>query len=193
MLGLILCGGTSTRMGRDKGLIPDGAQTWAAKAASQLATLPISVFLSVNDSQLTQYAQVFPRGQLIPDDPSLSLKGPLAGLLTVHQRTPTQDLFVLACDLLHMNPALLQELYDRRHAHPDKQAYLYTSDGEPEPLCGIYTAAGLARIADLYRENRLPKHSMKYALDQLSVDSLPIPQGQLKSFENLNFPPANVS
>jgi len=191
MLGVILCGGDSTRMGRDKGLISVFTQTWAGSAADKIATLGVSVVLSVNDRQLPQYEQLFPGERLIPDNRTLSLKGPLAGLLSVHLQVPTEDLFVLACDLPLMDPILLKELYFRRHLHKDAQAYLYISEGEREPLCGIYTAPGLALITRLYNSKLLVRHSMKYALDQLIVDSLPVPEDKKRCFENFNYPSAS--
>jgi molybdopterin-guanine dinucleotide biosynthesis protein A len=155
-----------------------------------MATLDIPVVLSVNDRQLPHYAQLFSGDHLIPDDPTLSLKGPLSGLLSVHAAYPTEDLFVLACDLPLMEPLLLQHLYLRRKQQNQAQAYLYTAGGEPEPLCAIYTARGLVHIAGLYHAQRLVRHSMKYALDQLTVDSQPIPEDKKQYFENFNYPSA---
>jgi molybdopterin-guanine dinucleotide biosynthesis protein A len=188
MLGVILCGGDSTRMGRDKGLIPVGTQTWAGSAIEKMATLGIPIVVSLQDRQLPHYAQIFSHEQLIPDDPALSLKGPLAGLLSVHLKVPTEDLFVLACDLPFMDATILKELYSHRRLHNKAQAYLYTSDGEREPLCGIFTAPGLDVITGLYHAQRLVRHSMKYALDQLTVDSLPLPEDKKQFFENMNYP-----
>ena len=193
MLGVILCGGDSSRMGKDKGLIPATGQNlatenWAALAVEKMATLGVRVVLSVNERQLATYASVFPRDLLVPDDPTLSVKGPLAGLLSIHRQTPLEDLFVLACDLPLMEPVLLQALFSRRSVRTDAQAYLYTMDGEPEPLCGIYTAAGLDLITGLYRAKRLVRHSMKYALEQLDVDSLAVPEDKKGCFENFNYP-----
>jgi molybdopterin-guanine dinucleotide biosynthesis protein A len=176
-------------MGRDKGMILAATQTWAGSAAEKMATLGIPVFISVNGRQLPQYMQIFPRGQLIPDDPTLSLKGPLSGLLSVHLKAPAHDLFVLACDLPLMDPSLLQLLFLRHRQRKDAQAYLYTTNGEPEPLCGIYTAPGLAHITGLYHTQRLARHSVKYALDQMTVDSQPIPEDKKQCFENFNYPP----
>jgi molybdenum cofactor guanylyltransferase len=189
MTGVILCGGDSTRMGRDKGLLLNGTHTWAALAVEKLMTLGISVLVSVNTRQLPVYSPIFPQTRLIPDDPSLSLKGPLAGLLSVHLKIPTEDLFVLACDLPLMERSLLEELFHHQRLNPKARACLYTSNGEHEPLCGIYTAPGLDKIAGLCRTGKLLKHSMKYALNQLTVDSLPIPEEKQKCFENFNYPP----
>jgi molybdenum cofactor guanylyltransferase len=170
-------------------MILAATQTWAGSAAEKMATLGIPVFISVNGRQLPQYMQIFPRGQLIPDDPTLSLKGPLSGLLSVHLKAPAHDLFVLACDLPLMDPSLLQLLFLRHRQRKDAQAYLYTTNGEPEPLCGIYTAPGLAHITGLYHTQRLARHSVKYALDQMTVDSQPIPEDKKQCFENFNYPP----
>jgi len=191
MLGVILCGGESTRMGTDKGLIPVGTQTWATLAVEKMATLGIPVVVSVNDSQLPHYAEIFTREQLISDNPTLSLKGPLLGLLSVHFRVPVEDLFVLACDLPRMDTVLLEELYLRRQRN-DAQAYLYTVDGEREPLCGIYTVSGLELITGLYHAQQLVRHSMKYALEQLTVDSQPVPEDKKQCFENVNYPPGHA-
>lgn len=178
-------------MGTDKGLIIAGTQTWAGSAAKKMATVGIHVALSINDRQLPHYVQQLPNERLIPDDPTLSLKGPLAGILSVHNKYPTEDLFLLACDLPFMEPILLKDLYHRWRQNKGAQVYLYTAGGEPEPLCGIYTSPGLAHITNLYHEQRLPRHSMKYALEQLTVDSLPIPEGKKQCFENFNYPDAS--
>jgi molybdopterin-guanine dinucleotide biosynthesis protein A len=193
MLGVILCGGDSTRMGRDKGLIPADTQTWAGSAAKKMTALGIHVALSVSDRQLPHYAQELPNERLISDDPTLTLKGPLAGLLSVHNKYPSEDLFVLACDLPLIDTALLHDLCRRQSINNGAQAYIYTAAGEPEPLCGIYTASGLALITGLYQAQRLARHSMKYALEQLLVDSQPIPKEKIKCFENFNYPRASGS
>jgi molybdenum cofactor guanylyltransferase len=187
MLGVILCGGESTRMGRDKGLIAFTDETWSASAAKKIAALQIPVVFSINNSQRPQYAAIFPGEHLIMDDPTLTLKGPLAGILSVHLYAPTEDLLVLACDLPLIDPALLKELIVR-HRFQIAQSYLYTNDGVPEPLCGIYTAQGLARIAHLYHAGQLARHSMKYALERLTVDTQPIPVDKKQCFQNFNYP-----
>jgi molybdopterin-guanine dinucleotide biosynthesis protein A len=193
MLGVILCGGDSTRMGRDKGLIPADSQTWAGSAAKKMGTLGIPVILSVSERQLPHYVQQLPNERLMADDPTLTVKGPLAGLLSVHKEYSSHDLFVLACDLPLMDPILLHDLRRRQNSNSSAQAYIYSAGGEPEPLCGIYTASGLALITALYQTQRLARHSMKYALEQLLVDSQPVPNDKINCFENFNYPRASGS
>ncbi|MBL7744850.1 MAG: NTP transferase domain-containing protein, partial [Chitinophagaceae bacterium] len=76
MLGVILCGGKSSRMGSDKGLLKLEAKTWAQTAVDKLTALEMPIVLSVNENQLRDYTAVFNSNELICDDPSLSIHGP---------------------------------------------------------------------------------------------------------------------
>lgn len=46
-------------------------------------------------------------------------------------------------------PELLKERYNSSRKNEGNEAYIFTNDNEPEPLCGIYTAKGLLNIAAL--------------------------------------------
>ena len=67
MLGVILCGGESYRMGQDKGLMKFNSKSWAEIAAEKLANLKIPVILSVNKQQLETYELQIPHLRLIVD------------------------------------------------------------------------------------------------------------------------------
>jgi molybdenum cofactor guanylyltransferase len=189
MIGVILCGGESTRMGKDKGLILRENKTWVEWTIEKMQTLHIPVVVSVNSRQKEAYERTLPGRIFITDDPALGIRGPLAGLISVHLHYPADDLFVLACDLPFMEASILQYLYGRYLQNNSFQAYLYTYDSEPEPLCSIYTAGALAAILKLHRENRLVRHSLKYMLRQLVVDSHPLGDQQKYAFTNANTPP----
>jgi molybdenum cofactor guanylyltransferase len=186
MLGVVMCGGESSRMGKDKGLLLSGVKTWTETAADKLSALGIRVVASINARQENSYKEVAKQIPLVIDNPSIPAGGPLAGLLSVHAAFPGENLFILACDLPLMEPTVLKELYDRHGEANDFQAYLYTSDGEPEPLCGIYTAAALALILERLRKKGLARHSLKFVLEQLRVDSRPAPPDKRRCFTNVN-------
>ncbi|MEO5563161.1 MAG: molybdenum cofactor guanylyltransferase [Chitinophagaceae bacterium] len=186
MIGVILCGGQSTRMGTDKGLLKLQADTWAKTAVDKMAALSIPVVLSVNANQYAEYVNIFPADQLIKDDESLQLRGPLYGVLSVHLRYPTEDLFVLACDMPLLDPSLLTELFNRYKQQSSFAAFVYNNDNEPEPLCGIYKSNGLSHIMDLYQTKKLFKHSMKYMLEHVTTALIPVPADQKNSFRNFN-------
>jgi molybdenum cofactor guanylyltransferase len=186
MTGAILCGGQSSRMGKDKGLLKLEAKTWAQTAIDKMAVLSLPVVLSVNGIQYSEYAAIFPRGQLVKDNDSLLLKGPLCGVLSIHLQYPSEDLFVLACDMPLLDPALLKELLSIYTDQPAFDAYVFTNDNIPEPLCGIYKAKGLAHIIDIYRSGQLSRHSMKFMLEHIKSWFVPLTPEQKTSFRNFN-------
>ncbi len=186
MLGIILCGGQSSRMGSDKGLLKLEANTWAQTAIDKMADLNIPVKISVNSNQYPDYAAVFPSANLITDDATLPLKGPLLGVLSSHLKFPNEDLFILACDMPLMEPSLLNILYTQYQQKPSFTAYFFTNSDEPEPLCGIYKAKGLSIILDMLVSDRLLKHSMKFMLEHLNTTTIPATEEQKKYFRNFN-------
>ena len=184
-------------MGSDKGLLKaplppkrgnmltHEAKTWAQTAIDKMMVVNIPVKLSVNRKQHDDYAAVFSANNLIIDDDSLSLRGPLLGVLSCHIQHPAEDLFILACDMPLMEPSLLKELY-QQYQSSAADACLFTNESEPEPLCAVYSAKGLSVILTMLRNNELTKHSMKFMLDHLTVHSIALKEEQKKYFRNFN-------
>lgn len=189
MIGVVLCGGQSTRMGSDKGLLKYQSETWAQIAFDKLNELQLPVVISVNRDQHKEYSTIFSTRLLVADDESHQKKGPLAAVISIHIKHPSEDLVILACDMPLMQTSLLKELLIQFNLHPDFDAFIYTNDGEPEPLCGIYKAKGLNKILHLYQRNQLSRHSMKYMLEQINTYSVPLPDDKKKCFQNFNRPP----
>lgn len=187
MLGLVLCGGQSQRMGNDKGLLKQDGQCWAQIAAHKLSALQIPVKVSVNEQQLVSYAGIFSKDDLIADDKTLSVRGPLLGLLSCHIAFPAKDIFVLACDMLHMQTPQLYPLL-KKYRQEKSDAYIFTNNGEAEPLCGIYTANALSNTLKLYQKDKLHKHSMKSVLERFTICSIDLAEGEKKYFQNFNTP-----
>ena len=186
MIGIVLCGGQSSRMGSDKGLLPADDSTWAQAAVNKLAALEIPVSLSVNELQYNNYAIAFPGTEIITDNDSLVLHGPLLGVLSAHLQHPLQNLFVLACDMPLMETSVLSNLYNHYLQTDAYDAFVFTNEEEPEPLCGIYCATGLATILDMYKTHALTRHSMKFMLEHLNTCHIAITDEQKKYFKNVN-------
>jgi molybdenum cofactor guanylyltransferase len=147
LLGVVLCGGESRRMGRDKGLLDREGKPWAIRMAEKLAPWPIPVVWSINTKQRAAYAAILPSEQLIED--ALDLPGPLDGLFSVHARFPDRDLLLLACDMPDLDGPAIGDLLDAYRASPAmgngpaSVFFVYTDAGRLQPFCAIYTAAGL--------------------------------------------------
>jgi molybdenum cofactor guanylyltransferase len=144
LIGVVLCGGESRRMGHDKGsLLRDGAP-WALIVARLLDALNIPVFFSINAVQQTPYASFIPPGQLIVDD--VPLAGPMTGLLSTHKQLPSKDILLLACDMLDLDQATIVNVLEARKADDRYDFYVYGEAGFAQPFCGIYSARGLAPV-----------------------------------------------
>jgi molybdopterin-guanine dinucleotide biosynthesis protein A len=134
-VGIVLAGGASSRMGRDKaGLLVEGG-TLAGRAAARLAAVCSEV--AVADAG---------RGSLpgclsLPDGPG---RGPAAGILGATLAFPGRPLLVLACDLPGVPVPLLAELA----ASAGFDGAVPRWNGRVEPLCAFYAPAALKALAD---------------------------------------------
>ncbi|HSK14087.1 MAG TPA: molybdenum cofactor guanylyltransferase [Phnomibacter sp.] len=184
--GVILCGGQSTRMQRDKGMMTRDRSTWAQHMVRLLEPVCDDVVISVNPRQ-ENYVAALEGYELVPDNESLGLAGPLLGVLSVHHHHPASDLLVLACDLQNMIPAVPAHLLQMAGSNAGYDAYLFSGpDGSPEPLCALYTCHSLQKIWETHLQQGLPRCSMKYALQQMNVMMATIPPLWQECFYNFN-------
>lgn len=188
MIGVVLCGGQSSRMGEDKAMINTSGSSWAQSGINMLSKLKMAIYLSVNQAQYGEYGLIFNESVLIKDDQSLQLHGPLLGVISAHLKFPLQDIFVLACDMQSMEAIAISKLQESYTLHPNYDAYVFVHENNREPLCAIYTARALQKIVKMYTDKTLKKHSMNFMLDQLNVFEIPILQDQKEFFKNYNSP-----
>ena len=186
MIGVILCGGKSSRMGEDKGLLLLKNEPWAQVACKKVSALNLQTVLSINSRQFQDYSSIFSKEQLVPDTSRLNLAGPLLGIISVHCRFPADDFLVLACDLPNMQSELLGELLKQYKKNDGYEAIAFRSGKQIEPLCSIYTAKGMAKILASHNNNNLVKHSMMHVLETLLTKYIPLQESWKPFFKNMN-------
>jgi molybdopterin-guanine dinucleotide biosynthesis protein A len=146
VFGLLLAGGRSSRMRRDKAALEYRGRTQLEDAYDLLASVTQRAFVSVRPDQVNEpLRQRFP--QIVDEQTDL---GPLAGILAAQRAYPEAAWLVLACDLPFLDTAILRHLLERRDRQGYATAFSSTHDGLPEPLCALYepkSAATLARFA----------------------------------------------
>ena len=74
LLGVVLCGGESKRMGSDKGLLQDNGKIWAEKISEKLKHQNIPVVISINRDQQAVYGKILNQEELVIDQ--LPMHGP---------------------------------------------------------------------------------------------------------------------
>ncbi len=141
--GLILGGGESRRMGRDKALLSYHGRTQIETVQELLSPLVVSAHLSCRPGQ---WPGRFPSLPRIEDLPAWEGKGPSGGILSAMDTRPEAAWLVVACDLPWLTADTLQDLIDRRDPACIATAYRSSSDGLPEPLCAIYEPAAADRL-----------------------------------------------
>lgn len=142
LYGLLLTGGRSRRMQRDKAALEYAGQTQLARAMALLAPLVARTFVSVRGDQLADPQRS--RYECIADAfPDL---GPIGGIHAALHAHPRCAWLVLACDLPFLDAATLQQLIAERDPRQVATAFRSSHDGKPEPLCAIYEPASLALI-----------------------------------------------
>jgi molybdenum cofactor guanylyltransferase len=158
LLGVVLCGGKSSRMGTDKGLILHSHQPWAVIVAQKFKAINLAFVVSINNTQTNSYQACFNKNILVNDNQTIP--GPLRGLLTVHQKYPEKNLLVLACDMIDMQPKTICTLINNYIKQPNFDFYAYHNGDFWEPFCGIYTAKGLGNLVLKNETNASLQHTL---------------------------------
>jgi molybdenum cofactor guanylyltransferase len=179
--GLILAGGKSSRMGKDKSMIDYHGKPQIDVAFELLSPFCKKVFLSARKTQAKSEAyKKFPQ---VIDDPDFEDKGPLAGILSAMKKSPTSSWLVLACDLPFVSGETIDHLLKKRDPMRIATAYKSSHDGLPEPLCAIWEAGHYASILQLFKEGL---HCPRKILIRLHANILePLDP---KALDNINDP-----
>ena len=141
--GLVLAGGRSTRMGRDKAALEYSGRSQLERAFALLDPLVARCFVSVREDQRADALRArFP--QVVDAVPGL--EGPAAGILSALRAHPQAAWIVVACDLPFLDAGTLQHLIARRDPTRVATAFRSSHDQLPEPLCAIYEPAALPAL-----------------------------------------------
>ncbi len=140
LYGLVLAGGRSSRMGRDKGLLAYHGQPQREYLYHLLEPFCQKTFLSLRTEQADPLGGTF---ETITDKDQY--KGPFNGLISAHHRFPQAAWLVVACDLPLMDAPGLELLLRQRDPASVATAYATRASGLPEPLAAIWEPSGLQR------------------------------------------------
>ncbi|HEY0977002.1 MAG TPA: molybdenum cofactor guanylyltransferase [Flavobacteriales bacterium] len=179
--GVVLAGGRSSRMGRDKALLPWNGGTLLEHAVERLRPHAREI-LVIGDPALYDV----PHALTIPDD--TPHQGPLGGLVTALRHARYVRLLVTGCDMPAVNDRLLNGL-KRELDLSGMDVVAPEHDGLLEPLMAAYHK----RCIDPFRKC-LEEQDLKMAnvLRQVRMKTLPLTPGKdgwpADLFRNLNRP-----
>ena len=170
LLGVVVCGGQSKRMGSDKGLLPVNNKTWAEHLVEKLERTGIEVIVSINVHQQQEYKKLFAEKNLVVD--GFDIGGPMNGLLSVHGKLSEMDILLIACDMIEMEESLLKNLIAAYEDEKSFDFYAYEIEGVMQPFCAIYRAGALKRLLQRLEQQTLGSSSLRYTLEQGNTQKL---------------------
>lgn len=162
LLGLILTGGESRRMGRDKAALEIDGKTQIHRLLEMLSGFCDEVFISCRSEQKDDSLR-----RLGPQIHDLFSAGPLGGMLSAMRAHPQAAWLVLAVDLLRLQESTLAFLVD--HRNPLRFATAFSGEKGLEPLCAIWEPKAREALAHFWAGGiSCPKK----VLDKLAIKTL---------------------
>jgi molybdopterin-guanine dinucleotide biosynthesis protein A len=174
--GFVLVGGQSSRMGKDKALLPYRGKTLVEHVASTVRDAAGSVTLVGPADRYAGLAY-----SVVPD--AVPECGPLGGILTALANSPADWNLIVACDMPSLTADFLRWLLAEAEEAAGDCLIPLSPSGLPEPLCGVYRSTCLSAVRDAIEQNR---RKVTDALAGLSLTWRPISESAW--FENLNTP-----
>lgn len=164
-VGVVLAGGASRRMRRDKATLPIGGEplVWRVVRRMERAVPRVVV---VGPAALRSV--LAGRADVVPDRvPGL---GPLGGLASALEVVDAQWLFVVACDMPFVAPRLVRAMLDAATASPDAMILALRTTRGPEPLHAVYARSCAAAVE---AQLTTTDHSLHGLLSHVVVRELP--------------------
>jgi molybdopterin-guanine dinucleotide biosynthesis protein A len=159
--GLVLAGGDSRRMGRDKGTLDYRGAPQAIVLSALLAPFCNRVLVAIREEQrgTEPYASM---PVIVDTEPR---QGPASGLLAAARRDPRAAWLVVAADLALLTAETIAALVHGRR--PEFAASAFRNpDGVIEPLCAIWEPAALH---ELERRAAIGEASPRLCLESIEI------------------------
>ena len=183
--GIILAGGRSRRLGRDKAVEPFGGQPLIRRVIERVAPLADEIVVVVADTA---------RGQALPLDAEHRVAvdiypegGSLGGIFSGLSAANTDWGLVVACDMPFLNVPLLEYMLGQRNGC---DAVVPQPGAFPEPTHALYSRACLPHIEARLQANDLKISGFFEEVRVRYVDEGEVRQfdPELLSFFNVNSP-----
>lgn len=163
IVGCVLAGGKSSRMGSDKALLELDGVPMIARATATLR----AVFSAVVIASDRRAEYEFLDAPILPD--VLKNCGPLGGIHAALLLTKAEQLFVLATDMPFVSPEVIRHIV----ANADSHATIPMLEGRVQPLCALYKRSCLPVIERALYEKRFAVHDVLEELNPTFVALTP--------------------
>ena len=147
---IVLAGGLSRRLGRDKAVEPVGGEPLISRVIRRLDSLTDETVVVVNNEERSSELPL-PEGTKIAVD-IYPDSGSLGGIFSGLAAAANDWGFVVACDMPFLNEELISHMLTLRQNH---DAVVPLIDGYPEPTHSAYSKACIPHIESRLKANQL--------------------------------------
>ena len=127
----VLSGGKSSRMGRDKGMVPLNGKPMISYILKTLNDVDLPITIIANDTGYESFGY-----RVIPD--VVMEKGPIGGLLTAFENTEAQAVLLISCDMPFIPKETIRNIIEA---------------GEPSTIVAAQTEKRINPLLALYPVN----------------------------------------
>lgn len=180
---LILAGGQSSRMGEDKAFVLYEGKPLLQRVYEVAAVCSQKVYIATPwpkryETLLTEDYEVILETE--------SNQGPLIALSQGLSQIPFDWIWLLACDLPRLEPAIIQHWQTRLTVVPDSiLAVIPQTQSRWEPLCGFYRRSAYDHLQGFMAPGG---RSFQRWLSQISVEAIELSEAESQMLLNCNTP-----
>jgi molybdenum cofactor guanylyltransferase len=184
---IILAGGKSSRMGKDKAFLRLRGRFFISIISEEASKVSDDIIVAIGSKSGRRFTNAIPRSARLVSD-SYEVGNPVGGILSGLKYARHSYCAVVACDLPLVKHEVLDYLFQRCRGH--SAAVPVWENGDLEPLCAVYkiseaTAAGAEALG---RGKIGPRHMLSFLDDvqYVKVGELRRFDGELRSLLNVN-------
>lgn len=166
IIGLVFCGGKSSRMGQDKMWLDYHGKPQVYHVYEQLAYVCKKAFISCNQQQ---FKTILKNYDCIIDDESFGNIGPMKGLLTAFKTFPQSSFLVIGCDYPFFGKEEIYSLHNYLNKYKKSTAYYQAKERIYEPLLAGYHNSIYSQLNEKLRER---SYSLRQFLEETNAEKL---------------------
>ena len=171
----ILCGGKSSRMGTEKGLVNYNNKPFIQLVIDAIEPITTNIFLVTDNQEYTDFN--YP---LVAD--IYKNKGPVGGIFSALDRSETENNLILSCDIPKISTNVIKN-YLINNISDQKDVIFLSDDKNVYPLIGIYNKSVKPKFSEAISSNRIKLLSL---LNELNCQVIKVNPRDFESLKNIN-------
>ena len=149
LYGLVLSGGQSRRMGRDKSRLSYHGTSQREWLYHLLRNVCEKVFISVKEKEKEEH---------LPQIPDMHTFGsPLNGIISALEQHPEKAWLVVSCDMPFLDISILKHLIDHREKEAQVTCFMDSDNQNPEPMIAIWEPNCIPSLRNFIKKDVRPR------------------------------------